>query len=128
MSNFSEVMIGNPPRFVVLFQRGHDGSEEFRWGVLGNIPILTLIGYLVHVQADIVNDEWMPECDEPALVITWHEEDHSLRHFLHPDIPRDPLVGMLETIKGLLVNSRLAQHAAAQQTRLLGPDGQPMSR
>ncbi len=128
MSNFAEVMSTNPPRLVVQFQRGRDGGEQFQWGVVGAIPILTLIGYIGRVQADLVVDAWIPECDTspPSLVVAWDARDRTLSHYVHPDVPTDPLGGMLETIKQMLVDSRLAQFAAAQRTQILGPDGQPM--
>lgn len=126
MSNFSETMSTNPARLVVLFQRGHDGAEQFQWGVVGKIPILTLIGGIISAQSDLVRCEWMPECDEVAFVMAWDADDGCLLNFLHPDIPCQALIGMLETIKALLVGSRVAQHMAAQRTILLGPDGQPM--
>jgi hypothetical protein len=120
---FAETMATNPPRMVVLFQRGHDGSEQFQWGVVGSIPILTLIGAIAQAQADLLGGDWMPECDKPALVITWVATDRTTYRFIHPDIPAEPLVGMLETIKSMLVASRMAQHAGAN--RILGPDGKP---
>ena len=126
MNNYAELMGTNPPRLVVLFRYGLDGSEQFEWGVVGAIPIVTLIGYISRVQMDLMGGGWIPECSESALAITWNQKNHSLQHFVHPSIPCYPLVGMLETIKAMLVDSRLAQHAAAQQIRLLGLDGQPV--
>lgn len=127
MTDFAELMQTNPPRMVVMFNRAQDGSEQFQWGVVGAIPILTLIGHIVQVQADMCAGDWIPECDEqPALVIVWNNEDRTLSHYKHPDIPAAPLVGMLETIKTMLVDSRMAQHAAAN--RILGPDARPIPR
>jgi hypothetical protein len=133
MSLFTEVMATNPPRLVVLFQRGPDGSEQFQWGVVGHIPVLSMIGQLIRVQADLVSGEWIPECESeppgnhpPALVVVWDGADRTLSHYVHSDIPAVPLAGMLETVKAMLVDSRVAAQAGAQKTLLLGPDGTPM--
>lgn len=131
--NFAETMQSNPPRLVVMFQHGQDGSEQFQWGVVGSIPVLTLLGGIAQVQIDLLSGEWMPECESdppgnhpPSLVLTWDAENRVLSHFKHPEIPSYPLVGMLETIKFTLVGSRVAQHSASQKVQLLGPNGQPM--
>ena len=126
--NYAETVLTNPPRLVVLFQRARDGSEQFQWGVVGNMPILSLIGGIAHVQADLVHGQWIPECDNdpPALVIAWDAADRTMSHFIHPGIPADAIVGMLETIKSMLVASRLGQHNASQKVEILGPDGRPM--
>lgn len=129
--SFADVIADNPPRLAVLFQRGQDGSEQFQWGVAGSIPMLSLIGGIVRVQASLLGDEWIPECDLPegqpsALVIVWEKDDRTFSHYLSPEIPREPLVGMLETIKAMLVAGRLGQHSASQKVQLLGPDGSPM--
>ena len=126
MSDFAEVMQHNPPRLVVLFRRDANGAEQFQWGVVGNIPVLTLIGDITRLQAQLVADEWIPECEQMACVVAWDSADKSLSHYKHPDIPTDPLVGMLETIKHMLVNSRLGQHSAAQKVNILGPDSRPI--
>lgn len=127
--NFDETMKTDPTRLVVLFRIMEDGSEQFQWGVVGSMPLLSLIGYIGRVQADLVNGAWSPECGgdpDQALVVAWDEADRSLTHFTHPDVPAYPLAGMLETIKSMLVMSKLGQSAGAQKVQLLGPDGIPM--
>ena len=130
MNDFAEVLATNPSRLVVTFRRGPDGSEQFQWGVVGNIPILSLIGHILEVQRELIQYEYIPECDAegqpPALVIVWDVSEQTFKDYKHPAIPNVSLVGMLEVIKGLLVTSRMAQHMAAQQTRIVGPDGRPM--
>lgn len=126
---FQELMAVNAPRLVVLHRRGGDGTDHFQWGVVGNIPILTLIGYLIKVQNELVADDvYMPECDQAALVIVWDEEHNELAHYKHASIPNEPLAGMLEVIKTALTMSRVAQHSAAQKVQppILGPDGRPV--
>ena len=126
MSKFIDTMKSDPPRMVVLFRYGSNGNEEFQWGVVSSIPILTLIGHIKRVQVELIEAAPIMACDQQALVITWDVKARQFWDFVHPDIPVDPLVGMLETIKGALVDSRLAQQAAAQRTRIVGPDGQPV--
>lgn len=128
MSNFAEVIATNPPRLVVLFRYNpNTGVEEFQWGTAGgNIPILNTISAIMRVQADLLSNEWIPECTnpDPALCIVWGAESKTTQHFVHPDIPTDPLVGMLETIKFALIGSRMGQHQASQKI-ILGIDGKP---
>lgn len=124
--NYAETVSSNPPRMVVMFRRAQDGAEQYEWGVIGSMPILTLIGYIGRIQTELVNGGWIPECDNPvpALVIAF--DGRELSHFVHPDIPTDSLAGMLEVIKSMLVGSRMGQHAGAQRATILGPDGKPM--
>lgn len=127
MNNFAKVMESNPPRLVVLFQRGEDGSERFQWGIVGGIPVLTLVGCLSRVIGELPLIEpcdLRRDCPESALVITWHEG--RCEWFVHRDTPIDPLVGMLETIQFAIIGGGAAQRAAAQ--RVLGPDGGPVRK
>lgn len=126
MSKFDETVRQDTPRLVVTFQRQGD-KELYQWGVVGAIPVLSLIGVIVRVQAELAFRS-PDECPEMALVITWDEGTHKFSWFVHQDIPVDSLVGMLETIKATIVATHVARVAASQQVvhRLLGPDGQPM--
>lgn len=128
MSNFADVMATNPLRLVVTFNRDSSGKEQFQWGVAKGIPILNLIAHISRVQADLLNNVWIPECEDvggrQGLVIVWDNEERVLSHYVHPDVPRDPLAGMLEIIKAILVGSRVAQQSS-QKVQLLGPDGTP---
>ena len=118
------------PRLVVMFKREGD-KEMFQWGMVGALPILTTIGCIVRVQAELsVKESYEHKghnTPESALVIAWDGEENEFEWFVHPDIPVDSLVGMLETIKVTLTGSYMARQAAAQQL-LLGPDGRPMRR
>ena len=125
MSNFTETVKHDTPRLVIMY-REVDGKEQYQWGVVGAIPIMNLIGAIVRFQAELPSHEWpYEECPESALVITWNKESGKFDWFVHPDIPVDSLVGMLETVRMTIVNTHIARQAAAQQVRLLGPDGQP---
>lgn len=127
----------NLPRLVIKFRYSTSGDEQFEWGVVGNIPILTLIGHINSVQKELIEHVHMDECEEDVFVLIWDKEDKRMWCFSNPDIPREPLIGMLEVIKSLLVGSRMAQAAGAQQqsitprvigpsNKLLGPDGGPL--
>lgn len=127
MSNFSELMQTNPARLVVQFGMDANGDESFQWGVVGDIPVLGLIGRITEAQHDLCSQTWMSDPDEhSALVITYDPADRTFECFCNDDIPTTPMVGMLEVIKGLLTTSRMAQHAGANQARILGPNGKSM--
>lgn len=125
MSKFSETVQDNTPRLVVMFRRDAD-NELFQWGVVGAMPLVTLIGYITRVQSELAFRS-PEECDESAMVIAWDKDERSFSWFVHPDVPVDSLVGMLETIKATLVGTHLAKQVAAQQM-ILGPDGRPARR
>lgn len=125
-SHFAKVMESNPPRLVVLF-RMTDNGEEFQWGIVGDVPIMTLIGGIVDGQSKVMyGHRSMIQCDESAFVMTI--EDGVLSYFIHQDIPKIPLLGMLETVKSAIIGGMVAQKAAAQRTQIVGPDGNPVKR
>ncbi len=130
MLNFAELMATNPPRIEVIFSRGQDGEERFQWGMTNTAaPIMSVIGAIIRAQAELPllePGDWRHCCDRPSLILAWDADSKSVHWFVGPDIPMDPLLGMLETIKSLLVDSQLAQRAAANQSRIVGPDGSPM--
>ena len=118
------------PRLVVTFQHDVHGNEQFSWGVVGKAPMMTLIGFIVRVQAELAFRAPLP-CPEKALVIVWDALDKKFSWFCHPDIPVDSLVGMLEITKTLLVGGQISQQQPPQQPQkmsLFGPDGQPIIR
>ncbi len=125
MSTFSETVKQDTPRVVVLFRRAPDGGEQFQWGVIGSIPVLTLIGYITRIQAELAFRSPEP-CDQSALVIAYDRDIGKMCYFVHPDIPIDSMVGMLETIKGALVDSQVVQRQAAQQVQIIDPTGRPL--
>ena len=115
------------PRLVVMFHSPAPGHERFQWGIVGKIPILSTIGYITYIQAELVLPS-QPTCDQLALVIVWDADRTMFDYFVHPSIPVNSLVGMLELIKAALVDSQMAQHVRNQQVGLCGPDGQPIMR
>lgn len=126
-----ELVQAELPRLVISFMRGHDGSENFQWGVVGSIPVLSLLGHLTQAQNRLTTGQWMQEYGEeapPAFVMVWMPEVRDAEFFRHPDVPEIPLCGMIETIKSAIVASRMAQHMASQRVtpRILGIDGNPI--
>jgi hypothetical protein len=104
-----------------MFKR--EGEKElFQWGIAGQIPLMSLIGFIVRVQT---NPCLEPEvCPEVSAVIAWDQATGIFKFFVHKDIPWDSLVGMLEAIKFTLISSQVAR-ASANQQMILGPDGRP---
>jgi hypothetical protein len=125
MSKFTETVKQDTPRLVVMFRRDGD-NEMFQWGMVGEMPILTLVGYIIRVQAELFFRA-AEECPEPALVIAWDVAARKFDWFVHQDIPVDSLVGMLETVKTVILSTHMARQAANQQM-ILGPDGLPARR
>ena len=121
MRKFTDAVNQDTPRLVVEFQYDDSNQEQIKWGVVGNMPVLTLVGFVERVQAELAFRK-PEECDYMALVIAWDADEKIFRYFVNPQIPVDPLVGMLETIKVVLVDSQRAK-VAQQQSRLFGPDG-----
>lgn len=126
MANLEEVMKSNPPRLAIIFQRDDNGQEQFQWGVTGAIPLLSLIGAVSRITYRLSSGGWVPSCEERALIIAYDEPKKLMHFFLNKDIPTDPLIGMLEAIKSVLINGRMGQHAASQKIALFGADGSPL--
>lgn len=129
---FEEAMATNPARLVIL-HRVNGGADQFQWGIVGEVSVLTIIGAIACAQARLMTGDFMvKECPEQAFVIAV-TADGQIHYFVSHKIPVEALIGMLETIKAAMVGSRLAQHAASQQmvqakTPILGPDGAPIKR
>jgi hypothetical protein len=126
MSKFSDTVKQDTPRLVVMYN-GDGGQERFQWGMVGQLPVLTLIGYMTRVQAELAF-RTPDECDQVALVIAWDGSARRFDYFVHDDIPVDSLVGMLEMIKAALIGSRVAQQAKDEQIGLYDATGQPIRR
>lgn len=128
MPTLEESVQQDTPRLVVVFQRDEQGNERFQWGTVGTMPVLTLLGYITRIQAELAFRS-PPECGMSSLVIAWDAAERKIGYWVDPCIPIDPLVGMLETIKGVLVSSQSARTPPpiiTPKRGLLGPDGRPM--
>lgn len=127
---FDELIATDPPRLVVEFQRGPNGDEQFKWGIVGEMPLLTLISAVVRAQIDMVVEKGFVDdrCDASALVFVYDKEHRDFKCFSNYDIPLDSILGMLETIKAVLVGSRLAVQAQQQRSPIMGLDGKPLRR
>lgn len=111
-------------RLVVAYERVGTG-ETFNWGMAGEMPLMSLLGYITRVQSELAFRK-PKECEYPALIITMNRETKEFDWSVHPDIPVDPLVGMLELIKSVILTQHMAKQMGAQASPLLGPDGKPM--
>ena len=128
-TKFTNSVEQDTPRMVVAFQCNGD-KEMYRWGIVGTMPVLSLIGYIGRVQAELDRTcgQYPParrECPEPALVVTWDDAQKQFDWFVHPSVPLDSLLGMLEIVKTALVATHMA-HAQAGHAALVGPDGRPL--
>lgn len=119
--NYTDIQ-QNTPRLVVEFRPEQD---RFGWGIVGQMPILTVVGFLARVQSDLFF-RTPPECPEMALVVVWDAETKTFDYFVHPAIPVDPLVGMLDAIKMSLIESQFAK--PQNGIGLFGADGKPLLR
>ena len=128
MSRCSEIVKQDTPRLVIKYKH-EAGNEMFDWGVVGELPSLSLVGYIVQLEREIQAKLYIEEhdCPEPALVVMWNTKDREFDWFLHPDIPLDPLVGMLELVKtNVLTTYIIRQSQQVQKTAVLGLDGRPI--
>lgn len=125
MSYFYEKVKQDTPRLVVEFKI-EGGKELFQWGIVGQIPLLTVIGAVDRAQSGL-HTATLKECPERGLVIAYDPESRTFETFAHPDTPIESMIGMLEAIKETLVSTHMAR-AAANQQFILGPDGRPMGR
>lgn len=125
MMNLADIQ-QNTPRLVVEFTRPEPDKERFRWGIVGSMPVLTLVGYIVRVQAELAFRK-PEECGAMALIVVWDAEALQFSYFVNPAIPVDSLVGMLETIKISLIGSASGSaQPDNQKVGIFGADGQPL--
>lgn len=117
----------NTPRLVIEYKdNGEPGKETFGWGMIGLIPQVPLIGYLVRVQSDL-SFRAPKECLQSALVVTWDGTEFDV--FVAPSIPINPLVGMIELIKMTLaeaITSNIKSNKGG--VGLFGANGMPLHR
>lgn len=125
MSTFTDTVKQDTPRLAVMYRLA-DGNDQFQWGIVGAIPLMSLIGAIVQMQGIVARGEWICGCDQPALVLAWDEQTKDFDVFLDADIPALPMIGMLETIKFTLIGTQTARQVASQKVQILGPDGAPV--
>lgn len=122
MSKFSETVTESTPRLEVRYKL-IDGNDQYEWGIVSNIPLLSLIGGITRSQVELHACDRQPDqnnrCAESKFILAWYEEYKSFNWYVNPDIPTDSLIGMLETIKLAIVMSIQARRAAAQQYLVL---------
>ena len=117
------------PRLVVEHQINDAGEDRFTWGVVGRMQIFSLIGFIVRVQSELIRheaDATSPNFDYSGKALVIAHVSGEFGYFVHPDIPTDPLVGMLESIKLTFAASQV--QPAPNKIDLFGADGRPMYR
>lgn len=128
MSKMTDTVNEKTQRLIVQFRM--DGKKaDFQWGLTQGLPLADLIGYIGRVQADLLSGAWTMSSDElKAVVIAFDPEAWKFSHFVHEDVPRDAMVGMLEVVKTTLVMGKLGSRVASNRVEILGPDGKPFGR
>lgn len=111
------------PRLVILFD-SKDGKDVFQWGLVGSMPIMSMLGAMVRIQ-HLVDFRAAKECPQKALVIVWDEANRQTDWFLHKDAPIEALIGMIEGVKLEILGAYLSRNKVNRQN-ILGPDGNPM--
>lgn len=124
-SKFTSTIKEDTPRLEVRYKL-IDGQDNYEWGIVGSIPMLSLLGGIIRTQVELHSSEGQPNssnrCVESKFTLVWSEEGKFFRWFVNPDIPTDSLIGMLETIK-LAVGMSLAARRVAAQSQLVVPQG-----
>lgn len=134
MSRFTDLIKANAPRFVVEMIISDNGEETFKWGVVGKVPILSMISGILAAQlvmrsepegdGDGSQSEGMPG---NALVCIWNDNTQDFEVFCGEYMPTLSLIGMLEVIKATLVMQAM-NNTSSSQVQMYGPDGQPLRR
>ena len=113
------------PRLIVEFKRSADGKEQFGWGMVGQMPMLTLIGAVARAQADL-QFRTLDNIPHTALVIALDVDTGKFHSFTNPEIPVDSLIGMLESVKMTLVQAQMTQMQRQAELGIVGPNGRPI--
>jgi hypothetical protein len=128
MSKYAEALRKNLPRMQVTYTQGETRDKDiYAWGIHTGIPTDQLIGYIVRIQAEL-SFRNPDKADDCALVIFFDPATRKMSWFVDPIIPIDVLVGTLELIKTILIDTKIGQMAAQSATGLIGIDGKPITR
>lgn len=127
---YEDVQSGTP-HLAVRWRVNDRGEEQFEWGGSGSIPPMSIVGAITRAQHGLLSAGWtagLHWCPvEDMLIIAWDASTRTTEWFCDSKVNVEAMVGMLETVKGLLLTG-VGRRAAAQQVPILGPDGQPMVR
>lgn len=130
MSKFQQVMSKKPPHVVIKYTRGETRElDTYGYGVNGQMPLNQLVGFITRVQAELAFRN--PDlCDDGLCIIAW--DGNKMQWFVDSKIPVDALVGTLELVKCILVDSQMSAIMEAAQTRvqtgLVAANGSPILR
>ena len=118
------------PHLIVKF-RSVNGEEQFEWGVTAGIPMMGLLGAVIRTQV-FLNLEYQSTYDNRpyipgALILEWNDKEREFGFVCDPDIPIDPLIGMLEVIKSVILANitKSAEANKNMQRLIIGIDGRP---
>lgn len=134
MSKFTEIVKEDTPRIIIKFEFDEQGRDQYEWGNIGNIPLMSLIGGIVNVQvelSDISLDRLVIHdkiCPDQMLVITWDKDTKDFDWFVHRNVPKYGMLGMLDLIRATMVDSIRARQSTIQQPTLVDINGQPIRR
>ena len=118
----TEALESSVAHLVIDYFRDPDGNERFDWKVEGKLPSLTTVGALTRVQFELTT-RVSDECELVQLILIWNGTSYSW--FVHPSIPRDTLVGMMEKVKIQILGSLMVNDAKKARPGVLGLDGRP---
>lgn len=132
MSAYAEARRRNLPHVFVKYERADSKiKDRYSYGIVGQMPVVDLIGYIIRVQAELAFRDPEP-CDDCACVIVFDPGTHTMQWFVDKSIPVDALVGTLELIKFMLISNQMELMAKTikeqMHTGLVNPDGKPILR
>lgn len=135
--SLAEVMAENPPRLVITYKLKGE-QQQFDWGMVGQLPMLSIIGKLVEVSSDILIGREMqqryydsvqyPGQPMSLVIAQGHLNSSAFVWFMHRDIPHTELIGMIETIRMGLIMQIQVQAQKERTSPLLDPNGMPIIR
>lgn len=128
MTGYTKAVKTNAPRFVVEYHPTEGGQERFKWGLSGDIPLLSLLGAITTLQRRLGEEEFGESnyCAENVVALVWDGEKRIIP-YLNPDIPTIPLIGILEVAKLQLIGSA-APGPMPPKSNIIGPNGLPLPR
>lgn len=119
MSKYKNMLEKDLPRLFITYEAGETrDKDKYAYGILGNIPISQLVGYIIRVQAELAFRN-LEVCDDKQCVIMFDPRTHIMSWYVHKSIPVDALVGTLELVKCYLLDMQIAQLTGASKSPIL---------
>lgn len=132
IERYNSIVKPTTPRLVFDYECEEGGKESLKWGMHGLVPTQLLIAAMIRAQVKLsegnMHTNWFERCPETKLVIAWPSMDptvnlpvpvkhHKLLWFLHPSVPMEPLLTMLEVAKSTILASMLMRQQQEQQAQ-----------